>query len=78
MLRAKQFDQARNLFVESLKLYDGDPETWLGLALCSALTGDNQASTKFLQKAESLGGATEYSSKFRKILLEMDRTGVDK
>lgn len=74
MLREKKLDQARTLLMDSLKLYDGDPETWLGLAVCCELTGDSQASAKFLQKAESLGGEAEYRVKFGKMLREIGGT----
>ncbi|MEI6971020.1 MAG: hypothetical protein WCL44_05830, partial [bacterium] len=70
-LREGRMDAAQSLLDGSLRLYDGDPETWLGLALCSALAGDQQASTTSLSKAEALGGVDEYGRKFRQMLDEL-------
>ena len=71
LLRDNQKEQAKLLFNESLWLDADDPESYLGLALCSSLEGNSQASTEALMKAQSLGGATEYSDKFKRILLDI-------
>ena len=78
LLRDNQKDQARLLFNESLWLDADDPESHLGLALCSSLEGNSQASAECLRKAESLGGAAEYSGKFKRMLLDISGKNTGK
>lgn len=74
LLRESRTNEAKRLFTESRRLHEGDPETWLGLALCSALEGDVRAAAASLEMAESLGGSAEYADRFRKMLDELGRS----